>query len=151
MTRKKKMRGGFFWMVAAILFLAIFSAGCADEGELATPEIAGTYTDQYGDTHEITADYWAIYSPWGDSIVYIRQVDNQNNFIRGFNDLTVSYNPGKKSHLDWTYYGVNIYMCTTAFDAETYAELFDAESDATDPTTGGCDVSANFPWTNLTP
>lgn len=151
MTRRLEFRNGFFWPLATIFIMAVFAAGCAEGGQSEAPEIVGTYTDQFGDTHEITQTKWTILSVNGNSIVRLRAVDNFSNYTVGKNDDTVSFNPGKFSRLDWTFFNDDIFMCTSVFDGFNLDDAFDGEVDATDPTAGGCSKANNFTWTNLTP
>ena len=146
------LHDGLHWMAAIGLILGLLAGGCSDDPPgHATPEIAGTYTDQFGDTHEITHDTWTVLSVFGDSIVHLKAVSNFENFAAGQNDSVTSFNPDKYSRLDWTFFNGDIYMCTTVFNADTLTAALQGEADSTNPPAGGCDAVNDFSWTNLTP
>ena len=111
-------------------------------------DIGGSWVDNYGGDHEITAQTWSSYG--GGSVISFTQVHNAEGWAVGQNDPVLSYNPDKWSRLDWTTDADgSLWYCSTAYDAETEADaLAVTPPDATDPSTSGCNT---FPWTRLDP
>lgn len=109
-------------------------------------EIAGTYTDDWGGTHEITSETWTMV---GMGVYHIEKYDNEGNWLVAQNDSKNQYNPGLWSRMDWTVFQDTLYYCQTAYDkASLEAAEQTPPADASDPTTGGC---GGFPWTALKP
>ncbi len=118
-----------------------------ETGETDTPAglaIAGSYTDNWGGTHEITDGSWVQ----GSSTYHITQFDNDAMFAIAHNDSGNEYNPDLFSRFDWATDGSGqLWYCQTAYAAADEAEaLATAAADPTDPATTGC---GGFSWTQL--
>jgi len=112
----------------------------------AVPDIIGTYTDEWGMTHQVTKSAW-IMAP---SIFHITTVNNAKEFLIASNDSSNAYNRDKWSRFDWTRDTQgNLYYCQTAYDAATEQQAeATPRADDSDPGTKGC---GSFHWTKLTP
>jgi hypothetical protein len=107
--------------------------------------IAGTYSDEFDGSYEITSSSWAS----GGAVFHISAFDNEAMYVIALNDQDNMYGPCLWSRYDWVLDGDDLYYCTTAYDAATEQEALDQERpDDSDPANGGC---STFPWTLLTP
>ncbi len=135
----------------AVLIFSLAPAGCAiveDDEDPPTLEIAGTYGDDFGGTHEITQTTWTT-SGYGTSIFHIAVYDNNRDFLAAQNDGGNEWSPGLFSRFDWNSVQNVLYFCQTVFSAETLAEAEAADiTDRSDPANGGC---GGFPWSKLSP
>jgi hypothetical protein len=114
-------------------------------------EIIGTYADDYGATHKITAASWTTTDPTisKPSVFYITQVDNAQQFLVARNDIANDYNPSMWSQFDWTYDAENVlYCCQIEFKAATENEAKLATHAVAGDLAKGC---AGFPWSKLLP
>ena len=109
-------------------------------------EIAGSYTDSWGGTHEISNE------AWGDgygSTYAISQYDNDGDFLVAQNGSGNSYNPDLWSRFEWTWDGEsNLYYCQIAFAEETEEGALGAASADPADLEKGCNT---FGWTQLIP
>jgi len=125
-------------VIPAILLLAACTAG---QGDI---EIAGDWTDSWGQAHRVTNEQWEIV----DSVFAITEYDNDDHYAIAHNDDANEYFPGLWSRFDWTYHADAWWVCQTAFDAtDEDAALSTEAADAADPATTGC---AGFAWSELT-
>ena len=111
-------------------------------GELGL-EIVGSYTDEYGDTHEITEDTWTNAA----GSFAIAEYKNEADWLVAQNDEANEFNPGLWSRFDWAWDGDTLYYCQSVYDAETIDDAVEGSADATDLMTG----CGGFAWTNMTP
>ena len=111
-----------------------------------TLEIVGSYTDDWGGTHEISATTWTM--GWGDTFA-ITAHDNTADFLVAQNGAKNGYFAGLWSRFEWTEAGGQLWYCQSVYDATTEGEVGTAPwADRADPATGGC---GGFSWTGLTP
>jgi len=131
-----------------ILSLGLLSA-CGDEDpkERGPLEIIGNYVDEWGNSHQITAETWTQTGTGFSAMLHVSVYNNFFDYLAGQNDSGDTFNPGKFSRHDWTMSLGNLYYCSSAFDKDTLHEALAADSDATD-LAAGC---GGFSWTNLTP
>ena len=108
-----------------------------------SPEILGTYVDDYGGLQAVSDHFW--YS--GGLVFEDCSVDNVQHRIVAHNNLANKYNPGKFSRFEWTKNGNKLWYCQIVFDADTEQAAASAPpADATHPSTGGC---GTFAWSEL--
>jgi hypothetical protein len=125
------------------------STGEQPDASVEALEIAGTYSDDFGGSHEITSDSWTQVYESGTSVFNISQVSNKDSYLIAQNDADNEYNPELWSRFDWTERDGSLWYCQTVFDAETEQEALDADpADDSDPANGGC---GGFAWTELKP
>ncbi|HOW52155.1 MAG TPA: hypothetical protein PLV42_08965 [bacterium] len=130
----------------SILLTTLFLCACGDEEKKSDPlEIIGTYGDDFGGTHVITATKWDMAAM---GTFTISKFDNADDFVIAQNDATNTYNPGKWSRMDWVWSGNDLYFCQIAYDKNSATEA--EATTGTDPEdiTTGCNGN---PWTKLTP
>jgi hypothetical protein len=145
---------------AAVLFLA---SGCegddagdevaeADTGTDDTgtdetgddaPDLAGMYTDEFGDTHTIDAATWTNAA----GVFHIDQWDDTAMWLVAQNDAANEFSPELWSRFDWVSSGDDLYYCQSVFDGAT-VEAALAGSANHDDIMMGC---GGFAWTNMTP
>ncbi|MFV8755525.1 hypothetical protein ACNOYE_33670 [Nannocystaceae bacterium ST9] len=113
-----------------------------DTGEEA-PAIAGTYTDEWGDTHTIDASTWTN----GAGVFHVDQWDDEAMWLVAQNDEANMYSPSLWSRFDWVWSADDLYYCQSVFDGAT-VEVALAGSANRDDIMLGC---GGFAWTNLTP
>lgn len=145
------MRG--VWLVFAVL---PWLPGCDDDEGDDTIAIEGEYTDNFMGQHAITAETWTQSGAMiATSVFHLLEHDNSGRYAIAHNDLGNPFAEGKYSRFDWVNVGSTLYVCQTAFEAESQADAKAVDAaDDTDPATKGCGVSeANegFPWSALTP
>jgi len=123
-------------------------ASTTDEGTTGEPaiepEIAGSYTDEYGSMHTIGAQAWNL----DTSVFHVLAVDNDTDHLIARNDAANDFSPDLYSRFDWHVEGQDIHYCQTSYDAASQEA-----AEATEPADGadllmGC---SGFPWTLLTP
>lgn len=114
-----------------------------DTGADEAPDIVGTYTDEYGDTHVIDAMTWTNAA----GVFHIDQWDDDAYWLVAQNDEANMYSPGLWSRFDWAMSGDDLYYCQSVFDGAT-VEAALAGSANGDDLVMGC---GGFAWTNLTP
>lgn len=131
----------------SLFVCAALSGACApDDGPL---DIAGSYLDNFGTTHEITTSDWQ--QTYGTSVTAFAIVsyDNGEQHVIAQNDDANGYNPGLWSRFDWVEGEDVVYVCQTAFDAPSEQDAQDTpRADDSDPATGGCGA---FAWSALFP
>ncbi len=129
------------------------SGGAEETGEISQETgnadelaIVGTYTDNWGGTHEITSDQWVQ----GDSTYAIESFNNVDMHAIALNGSGNAYNPDLYSRFDWTWDSSDqLWYCQTAYAAATAEEAeATAAADPADPSTTGC---GGFSWTQLIP
>ena len=118
-----------------------FLSGCGDaESGLS---FQGQYADEYGTAHEITETTWTA----GDSSYQITQFSNETQMIIAQNDSGNEYNPDMWSRFDWAENDDGLWICQTAFNAESGEDALNtAAPDSGDPATSGC---GTFKWTKM--
>ena len=107
-------------------------------------DLSGSYTDNWGGTHVITAFSWT-----NDASLYkLSQHDNDTHVLVAQNDSANEWNADLWSRFDWTTDAEGgLWYCQTAYDAADEATaLGTAAADATDPANSGCN---GFSWTQL--
>jgi hypothetical protein len=108
-----------------------------------TLEIAGSYTDDYGNTHEITGDTWTTMG----SVFHITQFDNDQDFLVAQNDSANEYNPDLWSRFDWVFDGdSNLFYCQAAYAASSEQEALESTSADRGDLETGC---GGFAWSGL--
>jgi hypothetical protein len=124
-----------------ILPLALVSllTACSGTTDL---EIVGTYADDFGGTHDITADTWTMN---GVGVFHILSVDNDADWLVAQNDAANEFNPDLYSRMDWMESGGDLWFCQTAYDAATQADAEATAAAGSDPDTG----CGGFSWTRL--
>lgn len=105
--------------------------------------INGRWVDSWGSAMEVNNTEWTI-----DSATFqIDNYDNENRVVIAQNDAANEYNPDLWSRFDWTMADGELWVCQTAYDADS---LEAAEStpaaDPADPANGGC---GTFAWSQL--
>jgi hypothetical protein len=116
--------------------------GTATEtGEDMALAIAGTYTDEYGDTHMISETEWT--NAAGSFLV--EQWSNDEMWLVAQNAETNEYSPGLWSRFDWAWDGDQLYYCQSVFDGATLEDALSGSADAGDFAMG----CGGFPWTKL--
>ncbi len=154
------------FITGLILSFAITAAvGCGDddddggqsqagEGGAGDPdpfEIAGSYTDDFATSHQITGDTWTQVADYGTSVFEISQHSNEDGYVIAQNAADNDYNPELWSRFDFVEKDGVLYFCQSAFDAESEQDALDAEpADGSDPANGGCG-GPDFAWSELTP
>jgi hypothetical protein len=108
-------------------------------------EIVGDYTDDFGGTHEITADTWTID---GAGVFHVLDFDNDTDYLVAQNDADNTYSPDLFSRFEWVENGDGLYLCQSVFDAESESAAHDAAGADPDDLETGC---GGFPWSVLTP
>ena len=121
--------------------------GCAEE----TLTITGSYADDWGGHHEVTAQVWRQSGFGAASHFFISRFSNAERHVIAQNGPDNEWSPGLWSRFDWTWFddgaGPTLFYCQTVFDAATEGEALEvAPADPADPTTGGC---GGFAWTAL--
>lgn len=115
--------------------------GGADAG--AEIALVGEYEDDFGSDHVITASSWTI----GTSVFHISAFDNEAGWAVARNDQGNEWSPCLWSRFDWVETDSKLYLCQTAFDAESEEAALEADApDASKPTQTGC---SGFPWSEL--
>lgn len=132
--------------VAASAFFFLVSGCASDAGDDGGdgPEIVGDFTDDYGSTHEITADTWTID---GIGVYHVVDFDNDADFLIAQNDAENEYAPDMFSRFEWVEDGAAFYLCQSVFDAETEQDAVDAARADADDLEMGC---GGFAWSKLT-
>ncbi len=115
-----------------------------------TPEplaIIGSYNDDFGGTHAITADTWTQGGFGSDSVFHISQYDNAALYAIAENDAANEYNASLWSRFDWTIDADSkLWFCQSSFDsADEGAAVAVAPADASDLTTG----CGGFGWSGM--
>jgi hypothetical protein len=103
----------------------------------------GSYTDDFGDTHTITAAQWQNSS---GSFAIIQWYEDEQ-WLLAQNGPDNMYFPELWSRFDWTWDGDQLYYCQIVFDGATSDDAVAGSSDANDLLMG-CN---GFAWTMLNP
>lgn len=113
-------------------------AGAASDAGVEALEIIGGYTDNYGISHEITAEEWIVQGARHRIVEY----DNEADVLFAQNTDDHPYDPGLWSRFDWT-----------AFDGGQLPDRLQGRirgrgprAHTTAPNRSGC---GNFPWSRL--
>lgn len=149
-------------LLAVLLALAAAAAGCqgsaTSSGTLqqasapAPLAVIGTFTDEFGANHVITATQWTTSDSFGTATYAILSYDNANAFLIAQNGASNSFFPNLYSRFDWTTVAGDLYVCQSVYNGADVAAAQAGVADRTAPAAGGCGLPANsFPWTNLTP
>lgn len=108
-------------------------------------EIEGTWVDDFGGTHDISASAWVM----GTSTFHLVWVDNEANAAAAHNALENEYSPGLFSRFDWFFDGdANLYYCQTRYDAASQTEAQTAAAADSSDLGAGCN---GFNWSQLLP
>ncbi len=111
-------------------------------------EIIGTYTDDWGSTHDITGETWTMTMGSDVSLFHITQWSNDDDFLVAQNDSSNAWNPDLWSRFDWTWVDSSLYFCQIAYAAEGEdAALVETSADRAD-LEAGC---GGFGWSRLNP
>lgn len=123
-------------------------AACANGTDALTLDIAGTWEDQFGISHVITADSWEQASASGSQTFEILDFDNTADWAIAQNGADNEYSAELYSRFEWTESGSAVHYCQVLFDGATEDDARDAgPADASD-LTAGC---GGFAWSELTP
>jgi hypothetical protein len=111
-------------------------------------DIAGTYADEYDQTHVVGDTEWTISAmDYSSSFAYVT-VNNEERYIIAQNSVENDFSGGLFSRLDWFFDAEgSLRFCTCAYDAQTPEIALACESDAQD-LSAGC---GGFSWSLLTP
>lgn len=142
-----------------LLLLSSLAAGCpepdgGDTGVDPHPDadipILGTWTDEFGTTHEIDESRWTqAYLGYDPLVFELTTWEPAERWVVGRNGEDNAFDPGLWSRFDWLdAAGVGLYYCQVAFAAETEDDAAAAPAADADDVDGGC---GGFPWTALTP
>jgi len=125
------------------------STGEEPDASLAELEIAGTYSDDFQGSHQITGDSWTQVYESGTSVFNISQFSNEEGYLIAQNDADNEFNPELWSRFDWTEKDGTLWYCQSVYDAESEQEALDADpADDSDPANSGC---GGFAWSELKP
>lgn len=136
--------------LCAMLLLALLAAGCADDSSSGL-EIAGSYMDDFGTSHEISDSAWMMDfgTGFGTATFAVLQFSNSADYLVAQNGAENAFNAELYSRFNWTTSEAELYFCQNPFAAESEAEAAGTDSvERDDPTAGGC---GGFPWSRLTP
>jgi hypothetical protein len=144
-------------VLLATFCLAVL-AGCGTQSDQPAPlAITGTYKDEFygggfGAIHTINSTTWRQDNEDGSvSLFRVLSYSNDARYLIAHNDPANAFSPDLYSRFDWTFYSGALYYCTTAYNALTPGEALAGQADPNNPTTGGCNIVNNFPWTRLDP
>jgi hypothetical protein len=104
-------------------------------------EIIGSYVDDFGGSHVITAETWTAVT----LIFHVDSYDNASDFLIAQNDAENEFNPDLYSRFDWHDEAGQLHYCQSVFDAASAEAAAMAMSDRTDLATG----CGGFPWSKL--
>ena len=136
------------YILPLLLVSLLAFSGCASEEEQPTSlALIGTYDDDWGSTHEITADSWTIsWSTGGSAVYHVISYDNAAGQVLTQNDVNNDYFPEMYSRFDWAEVDTKLYYCQTVYAADTVAAAEGVPAaDSADLATG----CGGFPWTGL--
>ena len=103
--------------------------------------ITGSYTDNWGGSHDVDAFIWTS----GSSVFLIDTVNEEEEWVVAQNASDNEYNPDLWSKFEWMLDGELLYYCQSSFDA------VDAQT-AQDTTANRSDIEAGcggFGWSTL--
>lgn len=139
--------------IAFALMMGMLAIGCDDDVDTDAPDsvsIIGNWIDNFQIEHDISAESWVQSSPMGDSTYAILSINSETMTVIAENDASNGFAPGKFSRFDWVVDGDLLYVCQSAFDAETADAAANTEpADPSDPANGGC--GGMFSWSALQP
>jgi hypothetical protein len=147
-TKGNALVGILLRVLALAVMAGIILGACSDDDASTELEIIGSYDGNFGGRHEITQTTWTQdFSAigFGVFVLTITSYTNSGDYLVGENE------DGTFSRLDWTTFNSDLYFCTSAFGEATASDADtagDGVADKTDPSAGGCGVSA---WTRLDP
>jgi hypothetical protein len=128
-----------------VLASACTDSGSDNDGGEDALEIIGSYTDDFGGSHEISTDTWTMD---GIGVFHLSSFDNEAGYVVAQNDADNEYNADQWSRMDWTYDGDDLYFCQPVFDAESEEDAVDAPGADADDLATGC---GTFAWSQLSP
>jgi hypothetical protein len=140
----------WFTLGAALFLLACGSSKSqTTPAAKAPPEIVGSYVDDFGGTHTVTAESWTIGDgSTGTSVYYITQVNNAEQFLVAQGAATNTYYPSMWSQFDWTLdAAAALYFCQVTYKASSEKEAVEATPADANDLTSGC---SGFSWSKLT-
>lgn len=126
------------------------SGSTGSTGGMAMLEIEGTYTDNFGGMHEITAQAWVNSGEGYELRFDIETIDNDADFLIAQNGEINGNTAGLYSRFSWfTDDDGQLWYCQAPFDAES-ADAAEAAAppDPSTPSEGGCGIG---PWSALDP
>lgn len=119
--------------------------------------IVGSYTDDFGGSHEVTPAAWVS----GSSVFHLLELANDARWAVAQNDCDNAYNPGLFSRFEWTTTAAaggaagaggaaagapGIYYCQVGYDLPSFREALELESADADELETGCN---GFSWSEL--
>jgi len=113
--------------------------------------IAGSWTDNWGMSHDISETRWTqIYGASAPSVFHISWYDNDQQAVVAQNDEYNAWSGGLWSRFDWKWGDDDtLWFCQATYSASTEQEALDLpRADDSDPEGGGCGA---FAWTPLLP
>jgi hypothetical protein len=108
--------------------------------------IQGSYVDNFGGAHVITATMWDASGGGFTFIFHILEYDNSLDYIVAQNDPANSFNAGLFSRFSWTAVNGNLYYCQDVYDATTALAARSAPLPDNSDLASGC---SGFSWTLL--
>lgn len=118
--------------------------GGAGSGSL---EIAGTWEDDFGTTHEIDSTAVKTSSEFGSSSIYLTQIDESAQWAIGLNAQENGFNPCLYSRFEWHWEASELYVCQSVFMAGSETAAENAPMADSGDLDGGC---GSFSWSKLT-
>jgi hypothetical protein len=119
--------------------------------EPAELELAGTYLDAFGTTHQISDAAWtqSAEGPYPFELNFeVLSYDNADQYLVAVNGPDNGYFPGLFSRFDWTGGDGAFAYCQTAYAAEDEQAALDTPRADSDDVETGC---GGFSWTELSP
>jgi hypothetical protein len=150
-SRDSTMQTKSWFTLGVTLF--VFACGSSKSQTASTTkepaEIIGSYVDDYGGTHEVTAESWTMADPTtGTSVYYITQVNNAEQFLVAQGAATNTYYPSMWSQFDWTYdAAAALYFCQVTYKASSEKEAVETTPADANDLAKGC---SGFSWSKLT-
>lgn len=134
--------------VGTSMTASVTATASSTSSGMASLAINGDYVDDFMYEWTITDPLITIGTGMDSSKFAVESYDNATLVIGAENDAMNMFNPGKFSRFDWTISNSELYVCQTAFNADTLAAaLATPRADEAD-LQGGC---GGFGWSRLTP
>lgn len=137
-----------------IALLGLMALGCSgdDDDEPVAPaklEVIGEY-DEYFDGN-VVSELVVTETAWNSSAIV--EYDNAKNVVYTQAPDDDAFNPNKFGKIVYTEPADgSFYYCSVEFSLDTLEDAKDSttEADDSDPETGGCDATNDFPWSKVT-